>query len=151
MYKSQLKCIEESKPPSYFATEIIAMLERALNFAHTGNTRVLSRRLMDHFWLSMGIVYDGVPSISPSLGISTESNQLVNVNADLWPIDKQTNRPLTCSLAAIKFAYSEAHAQVRRNQLYIFTCQQTLPRFTFSLQSAVSSPIHVLSSIGDLC
>ena len=60
------------------------MLERALNFAHTGNTRVLSRRLMDHFWLSMGIVYDGVPSISPSLGISTESNQLVNVNADLW-------------------------------------------------------------------
>ncbi|KAG2355766.1 hypothetical protein BDR07DRAFT_1381286 [Suillus spraguei] len=33
--------------------EVMSMLERALNYAHTGNARVLCRQLMDRAWISL--------------------------------------------------------------------------------------------------
>ncbi|KAI5993850.1 hypothetical protein EDC04DRAFT_2910694 [Pisolithus marmoratus] len=44
--------------------EVMSMLERTLNFAHTGNAAVLSTRLMDRAWLSLGLLSDGFPALS---------------------------------------------------------------------------------------
>lgn len=49
-----------------FELETIAMLECALNYAHTGSARVLTRALMDRAWLSLSVVNDGLPCISNS-------------------------------------------------------------------------------------
>ncbi|KAI6038204.1 hypothetical protein EDC04DRAFT_2896712 [Pisolithus marmoratus] len=44
--------------------EVMLMLERTLNFAHTGNAAVLSTRLMDRAWLSLRLLSDGFPALS---------------------------------------------------------------------------------------
>ena len=49
---------------SHYWIELTASLERTLNYAHTGNARVLTKGLMDPLWLSLSVIHDGLPSIS---------------------------------------------------------------------------------------
>lgn len=48
-----------------FKLEMVVMLEHALNYAHMGSTRVLTRTL-DCPWLGLSVVNDRLPCISSS-------------------------------------------------------------------------------------
>lgn len=93
--------------------EFTSMVERALNFSHTGNARVLCRRLMDRAWISLGIIHDGLPSISDAFVAygSLNTGKLV-IRQELWPVDQDTRRPLTSSRRTQELTYSKEHYEV---------------------------------------
>ncbi|KAG2030241.1 hypothetical protein BDR03DRAFT_1017336 [Suillus americanus] len=90
--------------------EFTSMIERALNFSHTGNARVLSRRLMDRAWISLSIIHDGLPSISDTFVAygSLKTGKLV-IRQESWPVDQETWRPLTSSRRTQELTYSKEH------------------------------------------
>ncbi|KAG1721838.1 hypothetical protein EDB19DRAFT_1917044 [Suillus lakei] len=90
--------------------EFTSMVERALNFSHTGNARVLCRRLMDRAWISLGIIHDGLPSISDTFvanGSLTTGNLVIRQES--WPVDQDTRRPLTSSRRTQELTYGKDH------------------------------------------
>ena len=93
--------------------ETVAMLERALNYAHTGSARVLTKRLMDRAWLSLSVVNDGLPCISNSfIQAGSLSSGLVTVRRDKWPVHPITRIPLTASQRSQELTYGKAHFAV---------------------------------------
>ena len=98
---------------SPYVIEIVAMLERVLNFAHTGNAQVLVKKLMDPAWLSLGCLLDGFPCISPNF----VEHQSLGTNSVLpvitkWPINNQTHRALTASKRVQQLTYGDVHYEV---------------------------------------
>jgi len=93
--------------------EFTSMIERALNFSHTGNACVLSRRLMDRAWISLGIIHDGLPSISNTFvaNRSLTTGNLV-IHQESWPVDQDMRRPLTSSRRSQELMYSKDHYEV---------------------------------------
>ncbi len=102
--------MDSNESPDLFITELISIVERALNYAHTGNAKVLCRPLMDPFWVSLGIIYDGFPSLS-SLAV-IEYGGAVSIRKSAWPEFKKSSKPYSGSFAAIKFHYGEEFAFV---------------------------------------
>jgi hypothetical protein len=93
--------------------EVMSMLERALNYAHTGNAQVLCRRLMNRAWISLGLIHDGLPSISDvfiSNGSLITGEAVIRNNG--WPVDLQTRRPLTSSRRSQQLTYGKDHYEV---------------------------------------
>ena len=114
--------ISQKKTPSPYVLELIAVIERILSFAHTGNARVLCHELMNRLWVLLGIMYDGSPCLSPLVSIQvTESKdarrkRIFEINVAIlqeqWPIRKSDGAPLMASKASIAFHYSKGQADV---------------------------------------
>jgi hypothetical protein len=94
--------------------EFTSMVEWALNFSHTGNVRVLCRRLMDRAWILLGIIHDGMPSIlDPFVAYGSLNMGKLVIRQELWPVDQDTWRPLTSSRRTQELTYSKEHYEVR--------------------------------------
>lgn len=91
--------------------ETIAMFERALNFAHKGNARVLIRNLMDRSWLSLGCLIDGLPCISDNFIAhhTLDSSRPFAIVVEKWPVTGETRRPLTASKRTQELTYGEQY------------------------------------------
>jgi len=99
--------------PDPCVIETIAMLERSLNYGHTGSARVLTRKIMDRAWLSMSVIHDGLPCISPMfIRPASLSTGLITVQSDKWPVDRSSHRPLTASKRTQEITWGESHYQV---------------------------------------
>ncbi|KAF8422582.1 hypothetical protein L210DRAFT_931249 [Boletus edulis BED1] len=93
-----------------YVIEMVAMLERVLNFGHTGNAQVLVKRLMDRAWLSLGLLMDGFPCISPDfIAYETLGTKTVIPVKNKWPVDPCTRRPLTASKRVQQLTYGDLH------------------------------------------
>ncbi|KIJ57738.1 hypothetical protein HYDPIDRAFT_44798 [Hydnomerulius pinastri MD-312] len=118
---------------SPYNIEFMAMLERTLNYGHTGSGRVLSRRLMDRAFMSLGIVHDGFPCINSAyISFGDLSSRKVLVNTAQWPMNTSTMRPLTCSKRAQELTYDEKHYQKYEALFTIRHSISYMPRDTFS-------------------
>ncbi|KAG2063879.1 hypothetical protein BDR04DRAFT_1163227 [Suillus decipiens] len=113
--------------------EFTSMIERALNFSHTGNARVLCRRLMDRAWISLGIIHDGLPSISNAFVAygSLSTGKLV-IRQELWPVDQDTRRPLTSSRRTQELTYSKEHYEAYEARFTIRHAINFLPANIYS-------------------
>lgn len=102
------------QPISPYIIETVAMLERSLNYAHTGNGRVLMRKLMDPAWISLGCIADGLPCISEIL-ISHPSffQKSINVVMNKWPVIGVGRQPRTASKRVQELVYGAKHYEVR--------------------------------------
>lgn len=93
--------------------ETVSILERSINYAHTGAARVLTRGLMDVSWLSLGIIFDGLPTLSKHFashpGLVSGSLTLL---PESWPVYTSNNRPLTSSRRVQLCNYGERHYEV---------------------------------------
>lgn len=93
--------------------EVLSMLERTLNYAHTGNAAVLCKKLMDRSWLSLGLIKDGFPCLSDAFlahgGLLLGE---LTVHSTGWPIDLKTHRPLTSSKRSQQLTYGDAFYEV---------------------------------------
>lgn len=109
-YEPRLDHISEIDP---HIIETVSILERTLNYAHTGSAKVLTRGLMDVSWLSLGVIFDGLPTlsnnfashpalVSGSLTLLTES----------WPVYISNGRPLISSRRVQLYNYGEQHYEV---------------------------------------
>ncbi len=96
----------ESNLPNPYMVELLSMLERALNYGHTGSTRVLSRQLMDYTWISLGCVYDGFPTLSRKLvAFEHLTDRRFLIPEASWPRDRATRRPLTSTRGVLEKTY----------------------------------------------
>lgn len=96
-----------------FELETMAMLERVLNYAHTGSARVLTRTLMDRAWLSLSVVNDGLPCISKSfIQAGSLSSGLITIRREKWPIHPASLSPLTASQRTQELTYGKPHFSV---------------------------------------
>ncbi|KAH0825814.1 hypothetical protein J3R83DRAFT_2257 [Lanmaoa asiatica] len=114
----EAKLLQPGISINQYAVEIAAMFERVLNFAHTGNAKVLIRTLMDRSWLSLGCIADGLPCISDNFTVhqplDSKEFQLVT---DKWPIGGETRRPLIASKRVQQLTYGQKHYDVRSSLL----------------------------------
>lgn len=95
--------------------ETMAILERTLNYGHTGSTRVLTKTLMDRMWLGLSVVKDGLPSIADwFISSGALAAGMVSIQKDLWPVHTRTRLPLTASQRSQELTYGKGH--------YIVSC-----------------------------
>ncbi|KAG9309436.1 hypothetical protein JVU11DRAFT_10690 [Chiua virens] len=120
--------IEDELPVPPFVIESVAMLERTLNFAHTGNAQVLCRGLMGPAFLSLGIVNDGFPCISDNFIChgSMAMGKLVVV-IDGWPVDKKTRRPLTASRRVQQLTFGNTYYEAYEARFTIMVGIHQIP------------------------
>ncbi|KAF8422585.1 hypothetical protein L210DRAFT_852504, partial [Boletus edulis BED1] len=124
-----------------FDLEMIAMLERALNYAHTGSSRVLTTMLMDRTWLSLSVVTDGLPCISSSfIHAGSLSSGLITIRRDKWPIHPVTRMPLTASQRSQELTYGKAHFLSYLASFAIKLAMKCVP--LRDLNNANSNPVH---------
>lgn len=94
-----------SPPPSPYIIETVAMLERTLNYGHTGSTRVLARSLMDSTWLSIGCIHDGFPALSTEfINHALLQQEKIRPSQLSWPMHA-TQGPLTTTKRALELTY----------------------------------------------
>jgi hypothetical protein len=109
------KEIAERSPVSPFMIELVSSLERSFNFAHTGNSKVLSRSLMDPLWLSLGITNDGHPALDRTLDeitFATMPFTAARLLAGIWPVHPRTFEPFYASKRAQTLTYGDYHWKV---------------------------------------
>lgn len=104
----------KKKAVNPYVIEAIAMLERTLNFGHTGNASVLIRKLMGPARLSMGCLTDGLPCIADTF-IRHQSIKIkdLQVVSDNWPVvNRGTRQPHTASKRVLQLTYGDKFCEV---------------------------------------
>ncbi|KAH7905349.1 hypothetical protein BJ138DRAFT_1118552 [Hygrophoropsis aurantiaca] len=96
-------------PVNPYMVETASALERALNFLHTGNARVIATRTMDPMGLGMGLVQDGMPMISDLIRLAPVGEKSINIQAHEWPTDAQTRKPFISSHRSQILNYGAVH------------------------------------------
>lgn len=91
---------EKNKSPSHLVHEAIAVFERALNYCHTGNTKVLSTSVMNPLWVSLSLLQDGLPAVNPRFLLVSDSGDPISLASAAWPLSKGFNVPLLASQAS---------------------------------------------------
>lgn len=115
LWKTHEPRLKEGYAVDPFELETVSMLERALNYAHTGSARVLTRSLMDRAWLSLSVVNDGLPCISSSfIRAGSLSSGLIAIRCENWPVHPITLVPLTASQRSQELTYGKSHFSVSR-------------------------------------
>jgi hypothetical protein len=87
------------------------VVERALNYLHTGNVAVIATSVMNPLWIGRSIIQDGLPSINKDI-VRTQRGSRILVKMDQWPFDKGRNLPRSVSKRAQGLTYGDAHHNV---------------------------------------
>lgn len=107
MFRNDLDQLVPVKP---YWVELVAALERTLNYMHTGNAKVLTRGLMDPLWMSLSLVNDGLPCISEVVSLSVLLKYQVDIRHTQWPT--YNNEPHIASKMSHVFNYGLDHFEV---------------------------------------
>ena len=105
--------VEQQKPINPYYLELTAMLERSLNFSQTGNTKVLTKKMMDHFGLSLGMVHDGSPYLRSDICSFEASTDSISIFNQKWPTHPISNHPLISSTCSHILNYGKNHFEVQ--------------------------------------
>ena len=103
--------IPSSAPPATLV-EIVAVLERALAYAHTGNAKVLSTKVMGPLWLVRSLLRQGLPTLAPQLLLGHSQTYTVSIALGKWPKHDITGVPFTSSGRAQILTYGQPHYDV---------------------------------------
>ncbi|KAI6038248.1 hypothetical protein EDC04DRAFT_2896647 [Pisolithus marmoratus] len=102
--------LEDKRSINACTIGVMLMLERTLNFTHMGNAVVLSTRLMDQAWLSLGLLSDRFPALLDTfIAHGVLSMGQVMVRWHKWPVEAETWWPMMSSKWAQQLTYGEAH------------------------------------------
>lgn len=111
LWKKSLKDIDDGRDIDPYRLEFVAMLERTLNFAHTGNARVLTKGMNDT-WLTRSLIADRFPALWKGFHLAGEKMDDPRILSHLWPVNKKTREPYTVSDRAQILSYGEPHFMV---------------------------------------
>ncbi|KAH7917084.1 hypothetical protein BV22DRAFT_1052696, partial [Leucogyrophana mollusca] len=131
----------KQKVPPYMV-ETISMLERTLNFGHTGNARVLTRGTMEPAWLSMSLLQDGLPSISPMFALGAADQPTIKVRERHWPIESATGLPRLASQRSQILTYGNDHLNTYLAIFQMAHARKTIPR---EMYAGVTPPTYRIS------
>lgn len=97
--------------------EMVAVLERVLAYAHTGNAKVLSRGLMGPMWLVTSLIEHGLPTLAPGIYLAANSPLPIQLPLSGWP--EVNNKPGSASQRALVLTYGASLYGVTQAQLPI--------------------------------
>ncbi|TCD61900.1 hypothetical protein EIP91_007782 [Steccherinum ochraceum] len=121
--------------PQHHWVEMVAILDRCLNYAHTGHAKVLSRQLMGPLFTDAALLTTGFPFIHGVLRVKFESmiEFTLGFNHNEWPREKgRRNLPLSASDKALQLTYGIPYWRLYKSQFIVsdaLACAlgQTLP------------------------
>ncbi|KAI1783804.1 hypothetical protein LXA43DRAFT_1102094 [Ganoderma leucocontextum] len=108
-----------SETPDHYVLEMIAVLERLLNFCHTGLAKALTHTLMKRLWPTRAVLDGYYPFFWPGLSFSSAAPTRPVLNLARWPLDIKTGKPLCASLRSQEFTYGAAHVETYRAHFQI--------------------------------
>ena len=115
--------LQTAPPPQY--VELMAVLERLLNFAHTGSARVLTTGLMNRIWPSRALKDGCMPMFSDILSFGGVTQTQPSIMLSLWPYDRRKNTPYLASKRAQELTYGQDHFLVSCLMMYMPTASMT--------------------------
>lgn len=118
VYKQTQPLFPTKKFKHAMMVEFCSVLERALNFMHTGNMAVIATTVMTPMWIGRAIVKDGFPCINPMI-VQIINSKHVQIDALQWPQDRNRRRPHSSSRRSQILTYGEPHFNVRRFVTFI--------------------------------
>lgn len=92
--------------------EVIANVERALSYCHAGIGSCFTRRTMDPLWLSLSLLVDGMPCLSPdTVKMTLDGNKIsLKIDFDKWPCDSNSIIPLSAAKAGLIYHFNTSHS-----------------------------------------
>jgi hypothetical protein len=112
VYAQAAPLFPKKKYKHVMMVEFCSVLERALNFMHTGNTAVIATTVMNPLWIGRAILKDGFPCLNPLI-VHIINSKHVQINALHWPQDLSQNKPHSSSRRSQLLTYGESHFNVR--------------------------------------
>jgi hypothetical protein len=109
--------LNEKKTPRCVLVELCSVVERALNYLHTGNAAVIATSVMNPLWIGRAIIEDGMPSINKDI-VHAQRGSRILVKMDQWPFDKGNNLPKSVSKRAQGLTYGDGQYNVSTRYLY---------------------------------
>ena len=92
--------------------ELCSVVERALNYMHTGNAAVIATTVMNPLWIGRAVVKDGFPCLNSNV-VDVINNKQVYPKANQWPFNDLLRRPHSSSRRSHILTYGESHFNVR--------------------------------------
>jgi len=108
-----------------FNVELCAVLERALNYIHSGNTKVIAMSIMNPMWIGRALIKDGLPSLNETMVKFFSSSW--QVQGECLPYNISNGTPNSAAAAVILFNYDRTvynvslHIQIFQNFTQLFT------------------------------
>ncbi|KAL7278842.1 hypothetical protein ACG7TL_007859 [Trametes sanguinea] len=137
-----------SRKPQPQYVELIACLERVLNYAYTGAAQALPRQLMYGIWAGRSLLQTGFPMLWIGLSFTGESGAIPAVRVNLWPLDQETKRPLTASKCAQEITYGAPHYLGYETLFYMQSELSRMPADLWRDASLLGRQLRLLARIG---
>jgi hypothetical protein len=118
LWKSYSSGPRESLDLDWRAIELMAICDRLLEYAATGNGKVLPSALLSRLYVRKALYDTGWPTFTKALDIRDVSDSNPpNIALSDWPLNPE-GRPLLCATAAMKYHYNDSVVNVSsRNSL----------------------------------
>ena len=84
--------------------ELCAVLERALNFIHSGNMKVITPTTMNKLWIGQSLIQDGLPCLNPHL-IRFVGSSSWEVLGEQWPWSPISGMPMSSAQCVVEHNY----------------------------------------------
>ncbi len=91
--------------------EFCSVLERALNYMHTGNTAVIATTVMNPLWIGRAILKDGFPCLNQNI-VQIIDSKYVDIDPKRWPSNYKSNTPHSSSRRSQTLTYGDQHFNV---------------------------------------
>jgi hypothetical protein len=83
--------------------ELCAVLERALNYLHSGNTKVIATTTMNPLWIGQALLQDGLPCVNPMMVRFYSTSW--DLSAENFPSHRRTSLPYSAAQCVIAYNY----------------------------------------------
>lgn len=114
---------ETNKLDHTLLVEFCSVVERGINFMHTGNMAVIATTVMNPLWIGRALMKDGFPSVNSDI-VEFSNENSIKIKGDLWPFNKSLHRPHSSSQRSHLLTYGESHFNVSLHCLLIWFSRQ---------------------------
>ncbi|KAH9828613.1 uncharacterized protein C8Q71DRAFT_912237 [Rhodofomes roseus] len=104
MYTSMVADLQQGRKQPALQIELLAMMERTLAYAHTGNAAVISG-CMGPLWLKRSLLELGFPCLHPSMRLDVDNDFPLSISVTAWPCRPSDMTPLLASSRAFQLTW----------------------------------------------
>lgn len=111
IFEQQRAEIIAGRSPDPVLVDLCSVIERGINYMHTGNAAVIATSVMNPLWIGQALIQDGIPCLNPKV-VNTLMATYITICHEHWPYDETFNLPKCSSRKAQVTTYGEAHYNV---------------------------------------
>lgn len=134
--------LASKRPVDPLWIELTSVVERALNFMHTGHGKVLATSVMGPLWTSLALIDHGLPAFSPTIRAGLTMEDDLSVVEEEWPFNPATHQPLSASKRSQILTYGLSHYSVSPNSIF-YLCRASS---TFDPRTSTMCECHLSSA-----